>query len=57
MGFYKLLKFKMKLGYESWIRGLKLSELIHRAIFKTVVQKQTLAAHQLIPFLTKEYNC
>ena len=36
---YKILKFKMKLAYESWVRSLKLSELIHRAVFRTVVQK------------------
>ena len=35
---YKVLKFKMKLAYESWIKRISLSELIQRAIFKTLVQ-------------------
>ena len=35
---YKLLKFKMKLAYESWIKRISLGELIQRAVFKTLVQ-------------------
>ena len=46
----------MKLGYDSWMKGLKLSELIHRAVFKTVVQRSTVAAYNLSKFLSKHYN-
>ena len=35
---YAMMKFKMKLAYESWIKRIKLSELIHRAIFKTIIE-------------------
>ena len=34
---YKIMKFKMKLAYESWIKRIKLDELIWRALFKTVI--------------------
>ena len=36
---YKLMKFKMKLAFESWNKKIKLSELIWRALFKTIVQR------------------
>ena len=34
---YKIMKFKMKLAYESWVKRIKLNELIWRAIFKTII--------------------
>ena len=48
---YKLMKFKMKLAFESWNKKIKLNELIWRAIFKTIVQRQCIAANALLVFL------
>ena len=53
---YKLMKFKMKLAFESWNKKIKLSELIWRALFKTIVQRQSIAANALHDFLQKEHN-
>ena len=53
---YKLMKFKMKLAFESWNKRIKLSELIWRALFKTIVQRQSIAANALQVFLQKEHN-
>lgn len=36
---YKMMKFKMKLAYECWIKKIRLGELIQRAIFKTIIDQ------------------
>ena len=50
------MKFKMKLSYSRWLYNLKLGELLHYAIYKTIVQRQQLACHELAQFLTPKYN-
>ena len=54
---YQHLKIKMKLAYESWMKNISLGELIQRAVFKTLVQKQRLAVFNLHKFLNPVYNC
>ena len=53
---YKWCAFKMKLSYESWLRQIKLLDLIKGAIFKTLVEKQKTSAYTLSTFTTQKYN-
>ena len=53
---YKMMKFKMKLAYECWIKKIRIGELIQRAIFKTIVDYQCLSAYHLKKFLTDVYQ-
>ena len=53
---FKIMKFKMKLAYECWTKKMRLNELIWRAIFKSLVQRQNIAANELQIFLQRQYN-
>ena len=53
---YKKMKFKMKLAYESYMNNVKVGRLFNIAIYKTIVQRQEIAANNLSNFLTKEYS-
>ena len=37
---YKLLMFKMKINYMSWIKGVEFFELFYQAISKTLKQQE-----------------
>ena len=56
MSLYKRLKFKMKLCYTEWRYDLRTGQLLHDAIYKTIVQRQRLAQHELSKFMTTPYN-
>ena len=47
MALYKMLKFKMKVSYQRWQFNLSKGQLLHNAIYKTVVQRQKMAQHAL----------
>ena len=53
---YKKMKFKMKLAYESYMNNVRVGRLLNIAIYKTIVQRQEIAANNLSNFLTKEYS-
>ena len=43
MSVYKMLKFKMKVSYQRWLFNLSKGQLLHNAIYKTIVQRQRMA--------------
>ena len=47
MTVFRLLKFKMKIGYECWKRNCKLEELIKSAISKTIEESRILSLYNL----------
>ena len=57
MSAYKRLKFKMKVSYERWMKGLKMGQLLHMAVYRTVVQRQRQAQFELNQYTSvPEYN-
>ena len=56
MALYKMLKFKMKVSYQRWQFNLSKGQLLHNAIYKTVVQRQKMAQHALQHYMTGRYN-
>lgn len=53
---YKRMKFKMKLTYESYMKNIRTGRLLNFAIYKTIIQRQCMAANFLSSFLDKEYK-
>ena len=49
---YKKMKFKMKLAYESYMKNVKVGRLFNLAIYKTIIQRQCMAANNLSSYLT-----
>ena len=37
---YRVLKFRMKLSYEAWMRQMKVTKFIERAVFLTLLQRK-----------------
>ena len=52
MQVYKKMKFKMKLAYEAFMNNVKVGRIINIAIYKTLIQRQQMAANYLSKFLT-----
>ena len=46
----------MKLAYEAFMGNVKVGRIINYAIYKTLVQRQQMAACNLSKFLTEEYS-
>ena len=47
LGFYRILKFKMKVSYEAWMLRLKLKDLLERAVYITLIQLKMLSHFHL----------
>lgn len=56
MNIYRLLKFKMKLGYECWRRGCELPTLILEAIKKTLNESLALQTFKLKKFVNLDFG-
>ena len=52
---YKRMKISMKLSYESYMKNVRVGRLFNLAIYKTIIQRQCMAANTLSSFLTAEY--
>ena len=53
---YKRMKISMKLSYESYMKNVRVGRLFNLAIYKTIIQRQCMAANTLSSFLTAEYG-
>jgi len=54
LSYWKILRFKMILGYEAWHRHLKPKDFILQAILKTLIEKLTLAVAAVQQALPKD---